>query len=173
MRLIYHQNGTVVVIGLVFMLVMTLIAITSMGHATLSEQMANNHRQQIQAFQAAESALKDGELWLQNQTTPPLETTTCTTPPCALWAQGALSQIWQQSHSWWITQGTLINVSIGGVGTQPRYILQSQDFVPYELSPDARAKGKGYYFYRVTSKGSGGTDNAHAIVESIYATQYN
>jgi type IV pilus assembly protein PilX len=170
---IKSQSGTVIMIGLVFMLVMTLIAITSMNHATLSELMASNDRQQMQAFQASESALKGGESWLQNQSTPPDESSTCSSPPCLVWQSNILSQIWTQPHSWWTTQGTQIATSINGVSTQPVYIIESESFVPYELSPDARSKGMGYYFYRVTSKGTGGTDNANAIVESIYATQFN
>ena len=167
------QNGTVIVVGLIMMLVMTLIAISSMNHAAITEKMAHNNRDLLVSFQAAESALKNGENWLQNQLAPPTENTTCTSPPCDVWAADILTTIWNQSASWWSAQSTTISTSMSGVNSQPSYIIEASGFVPYELSPDARSKGQGYYFYRVTAKGTGGTDNAQSLVESIYAVQFN
>lgn len=49
------QNGVVLVVGLVFLLVLTIIGITSLRTTTLEERMAGNLQQQTVAFQDAES----------------------------------------------------------------------------------------------------------------------
>lgn len=50
-----RQDGIVLVVGLVFLLVLTIIGITSLRTTTLEERMAGNLQQQTIAFQDAES----------------------------------------------------------------------------------------------------------------------
>lgn len=56
------QSGTVLIIALVFLLLMTLVGVAAMQGTTLQERMAGNHRDRNLAFQAAEAALREGEL---------------------------------------------------------------------------------------------------------------
>ncbi|MCC5862000.1 MAG: hypothetical protein JJT93_08850 [Gammaproteobacteria bacterium] len=58
------QQGSALVISLVFLIVMTLIAVGAMRDTTLQERMAGNLRDRSLAFQAAEAALREGENWL-------------------------------------------------------------------------------------------------------------
>lgn len=58
------QRGSALVISLVFLVVMTLIAVGAMRDTTLQERMAGNLRDRSLAFQAAEAALREGENWL-------------------------------------------------------------------------------------------------------------
>ncbi len=59
-----RQQGSALVISLVFLVVMTLIAVGAMRDTTLQERMAGNLRDRSLAFQAAEGALREGENWL-------------------------------------------------------------------------------------------------------------
>lgn len=61
------QRGTVLIIALVFLLLMTLVGIAAMQGTTLQERMAGNHRDRNLAFQAAEAALREGEDWLDSR----------------------------------------------------------------------------------------------------------
>lgn len=59
------QNGAALIISLIFLLLMTLIGVTSMQTTTLEERMAGNTRDRNLALQAAEAGLRQGELWLE------------------------------------------------------------------------------------------------------------
>ena len=58
------QQGAVLIVSLLMLLVMTLIGITAMNNTVLEEKMAGNTRQRQLAFQAAEAALRSAENWL-------------------------------------------------------------------------------------------------------------
>ena len=66
------QQGAVLIFGLILLLALTLIGISSMQGSVFNEKMAGNSRDRNFAFQAAESALRDGELWLTNNPVQPL-----------------------------------------------------------------------------------------------------
>ncbi len=56
-----HQQGIALVVGLIFLLLMTLIGVTAIQTTSLDERMAGNVRDRNLAFQAAEAALRDAE----------------------------------------------------------------------------------------------------------------
>jgi type IV pilus assembly protein PilX len=55
------QQGIVLVVALLFLVMLTVIAISSSNLATVEERMARNSRDYNIAFQAAEAALRDAE----------------------------------------------------------------------------------------------------------------
>ena len=63
-RPLKHQTGVVLVISLIMLVLLTLIGITGTQVTSLEEKMASNTRDQNLAFQAAESALREGETYL-------------------------------------------------------------------------------------------------------------
>ena len=66
----YHQGpggreqGSVLVISLLILLIMSLLSVTSVNNAVLEEKMAANSRNSQLAFQAAESALRQAEKFI-------------------------------------------------------------------------------------------------------------
>lgn len=56
-----HQRGMVLVVGLIFLLLMTIIGTTAIQTTTLDERMAGNMKDRNVAFQAAEAALRNAE----------------------------------------------------------------------------------------------------------------
>lgn len=166
-------KGFVLITGLIFLMLLTIIGITSMSNSAVTEKMTQNMRETSISFVSAEAALGDGEAWIKNQTNIPVPVTTCSSTPCQVWQFNALGNFTQQPDSWWQTQGKPFSSSISNVVAQPVYLIEQYIFVPYDLSPDTASRGNGYYFYRVTSRGFGATNTSHAVVQSIYATQYN
>ncbi|WP_328985017.1 pilus assembly PilX family protein [Thiorhodovibrio winogradskyi] len=61
-----NQAGVVLVIGLIFLLVMTIIGVTAVSNSTFQERMARNTSERKTVFQAAESALIAGEDQVMN-----------------------------------------------------------------------------------------------------------
>ncbi|HEY8024591.1 MAG TPA: PilX N-terminal domain-containing pilus assembly protein [Burkholderiaceae bacterium] len=55
------QSGAALVVGLIFLVILTLLGLTAMQTGILEERMAGNSRDHNIAFQAAEAALRDGE----------------------------------------------------------------------------------------------------------------
>lgn len=169
----FKQNGMVIIVGLIFLMILTLIGVSAMNSTALSEKLTQNLRDSTAAFEAAEASMSDGEAWLRAQATVPNAVTTCTVSPCNVWASNALGTIYSQPTSWWQSNAKSFSGTLYGVATQPKYIIEFHSFVPYELSPETLGKGQGYYYYRVNARGTGATSNAQVNLQSIYVTQYN
>ena len=60
-----NQSGAVLAVSLIFLLLLTIIGITSLRTTSLQERMAGNTRDQYLAFQAAEGAIREAELGLE------------------------------------------------------------------------------------------------------------
>jgi type IV pilus assembly protein PilX len=56
-----RQRGAILVIALLFLVLLTMLALTSMSGTTLEEKMAGQYRELNLAFQAAEAGLRDAE----------------------------------------------------------------------------------------------------------------
>jgi type IV pilus assembly protein PilX len=56
-----QQRGVILIISLMFLVVLTMLALTTMGGITLEERMSGQYRDLNVAFQAAESGLRDAE----------------------------------------------------------------------------------------------------------------
>lgn len=65
MRLPRRQQGVALVIGLIFLLITTLMAITAMSGVVMQERMAGNLKNASVADAGTESALRAGENWLR------------------------------------------------------------------------------------------------------------
>ena len=65
---LHAQRGMALLVSLVFLLLLTLIGISSMQSATLQEKMANSVTLRNQSFQRAEAALRLGESAVQVST---------------------------------------------------------------------------------------------------------
>jgi len=61
LRPLYRQRGAALIIGLIFLVILTLVGVTAMQTTTLEEHIAGNNRDRNVAFQAAEVVLRDGE----------------------------------------------------------------------------------------------------------------
>lgn len=55
----HRQSGAVLVVALLFLLIITMLGVTSMQSTTAEERMSGNARDQNNALQAAEAALRD------------------------------------------------------------------------------------------------------------------
>lgn len=60
------QRGAVLAVSLMILLVMTMIGISGMRGTVLQERMASNTKDRNQAFQAAESAMRDAETYIES-----------------------------------------------------------------------------------------------------------
>lgn len=68
----HKQAGAVLIIGLIFLLVLTLVGVTAMRGTVLQERMAGNFSESAWAFQRSEEVLRTGE-WDEVQQRPEAE----------------------------------------------------------------------------------------------------
>ncbi len=147
------QRGMALLVSLVFLLLLTLIGISSMQNATLQEKMAGSLGLRNQSFQLAEAVLRVGEsaVQLDSYSLPVCSGTTRCAPPdeaATLTAAGLNST----SGVTWIASGN------GFYGVQNIGTTKAAVNVPSNTSAT---------LYRVTAVGIAGS--SRSVVESIYA----
>lgn len=168
------QKGIAIVMALVFLLVLTILGITSTNSTILTEKMSQNMRDSTTAFEAAETALGDGEAKIQSLAVAPSTVTSCGVSPCnVVWQLNTLPNLITKSNSWWQANGQTFSSSVANVAQQPMYIIELYSYIPYDLSPTTAANGQGSYYFRITARGVGSTSNTVINVQSIYSTQIN
>jgi type IV pilus assembly protein PilX len=150
----HAQRGMALLVSLVFLLLLTLIGISSMQNATLQEKMASSVTLRNQSFQIAEAALRIGEsaVQLSTYTLPVCSGTTQCAPPAessTLVAAGLNAT----SGVTWIAAGN------GFYGVQNIGTTLNAVNVPSNTSAT---------LYRVTAVAIVG-NNVRSVVESIYA----
>ena len=167
-----RQDGAVLVFGLIMLLVLTLLGVSTMKGSIFDEKMSGNARNGNYAFQASESALREGELWLRDRIVEPLQTATGSSGVWDTNAPGA-GDWWANGGGPWSTAAPAVTTYAGlsNVQAQPQVIMEYSKFVGDEAGTgDGAPTGKVYY--RVTSKATGGTDTAVVQLQTMYSRRY-
>jgi type IV pilus assembly protein PilX len=170
-----RERGVVLVFGLIFLIVLTIIGLTAMRAALTEEKMAGNSADYNLAFQAAEMALRDAEqdIWNNLLSTSgfdvacpgglclPSNTTTPTW--IAMDWYGALPRNAASAAS--MVGNTLVR--------QPRYIIELLPDVPPGPGNSASVPSRpgavgGGTAFRVTAVGWGGKDGTQVMVQSVF-----
>lgn len=179
------QSGSVLIISLLFLLVLTLIGITSMQGTSLEEKMAGNTRGGTLAFQAAEAALRDGETSVMSIDLydPPKP---CSSAPCEVWEVNGPQDPndpekypARETMQWW--QGTAREYGTAGaqeftgLATDPRFLIEYLDYDPggNVVNANDRAHQIGPHFYRVTAAGFGPQSTTQRVLQSTVRTWKN
>ncbi len=173
-----HQRGAVLVISLIMLLLLTIIGVTAMRTVTIEERMAGNMRDRNLSVQAAESALRAGADWISGQASRPTPDSTGT---AGVWTLGAAGSLEDPSFDWTaagfeygVLPGSATDsADLTGVIRDPRYVVEERYFFPDDSSPEALAKGVGWYYYQVTGGGFGGSDNTRTVLQATVANRYN
>jgi type IV pilus assembly protein PilX len=163
-----QQHGAVLIISLIMLLVLTLLGVTSMRTSILEEKMAGNLRDKNLSFQAAESALRDGEDLLQTL----VATSSFDGTSGRLSASDNDPDFFAYS-TWSDSSSIAYSGTMDGVATQPRYIVK---FIKQVVSDTGSLKVGGYgdggtntvNNFRVTARGTGKTDSSASVLQAYY-----
>jgi type IV pilus assembly protein PilX len=165
------QHGTTLIMTLVFLLLLSLLGITAMSTSTLEEKMTGNTKDLNLSFQAAETALRAAEVWV--------ESTTVATDLNVNNANGIYDPSTTGTEVWdtvtWTgssnlvvypgTPGTTASGSLGDVNTRPKYIIE-------KLTTESLPGSGTRITVRITARGTGASDNTVSMVQSTYAKTY-
>ncbi len=170
------QRGAALIMTLLFLMVLTVLAVSGAKNTTIQEKMSGSVRDLNVAFNAAESGLIAGENWVATQTIFPVPTTDGSS---GVWDYNSVDPDtgnsigwWNESArhaSWWQNNSTELTTLVG-VAEGPRYVVEEIDFVPDSLVQGVN-NPPGRYFHRVTARGWGGSDKTKAMVQSHYVSR--
>lgn len=179
MKMPHKQQGIALVMSMIMLLMMTLLGLSAMKTSLMEEKMAGNSRDVELAFQAAETALRDAEIWIANQVNEPVDTSTGTNRVWTLDTMdpdttNAVSWWQERNQVWWLASAEPYGASINNVNTVPHSVIEYKQFIPDTLliGGSSSSSDEGMTYYQVTAKGTGGSDQARVLIQSTTARRY-
>lgn len=181
-----QQHGAVLLISLVILLIITLLAVSSIRESTLEERIVGNIRNQQAAFNGAESALREGEKRLR-QAEPPATTANCTGSTTLCVMATPPSNLHVNDWAWWNTNSNAIaykgsnatTSSLNRLVSSPRWNTAFHAFDPADSTgrvevtdPELRSRGVGPYYYEVNAASQGRNDQIMINLQSVSVQRY-
>jgi len=190
-----RQQGLSLFMVLVFVAILTMLALTSMQGATLGERMTRNQSDHMLASQAAEAALRDAELDLR---TLRADGTLCIpasagcrpTADYAPWenayafqascpaglcdgavTQTLLTKAWESGSALWskaVRYGTYTKPAGQNTRDFPAVAIQPQYLIEKFMMQDGAEAGTAAWYYRITARGYGASSDTVVTLQTIY-----
>lgn len=171
-----QQHGVVLVIALVFLLLLTLMALAASGRSLLQDRMAGAMRSALQAQWSAETALRGAEWQLFQGNVVACYDSSKTVSSTVL--------SFRQATGWYTTGATIYQpldyTGVSGTGAlayNPVYIVEylGPDRTPGQGTSQASEVGQTgastgmAYMYRITARATGGNPNIVRVIETTFA----
>ena len=171
MRYKIIPKGAALLIGLLMLTVMSLIAVSSMQSSTLQELMSGNMQDQFTAFEAAEAAMRAAEEFLDSGT---LDLSAFDGDKSDGLLANLYDEVWKEVN-WTDSDSRKPLITIGGVNSQPRYVVQHlgpvsppEDQLNIDNDYGSGAPQPIAQYFKITARGTGGSDNSVVVLESVY-----
>jgi Tfp pilus assembly protein PilX len=183
-----RSRGVALVVALVFLLMLTLLGISSLNGNVMQERMSYAYGDYMRAFQAADSADTQGEYWLAAQSVKPIPCSTSCNSSSLVWATtggNATSQFTLtdlNTASWWSSSGLNFgdNYYQDGSSAAARsnaelYRTSSAQYVIEEMGQDPNnslligVPTYKRYYYRISGHGTGAS-TARALGSTVQST---
>lgn len=189
------DRGSVLIVSLVFLLLLTIVGVSAMNMTNLEEKMSGNFRDHDLAFQSAETALLDAEEFVETTfdvdralTDPACAGTNCYSSSCngGLCFHGdfkssstpvsscdaGITKEWENSAIWTDTSKTRsIQTQVTGTVENARYIIEFRCFEPRDptnANPDPAIFAQWSPAFRITAVASGSSTDAQVMLQSTY-----
>ena len=172
-RLHGKQDGVALFISLVLLLVLTLLGVSAMQGTSMQERMSRNSHDSVLAFQAAESALRDAEAFVET-----LVTTAAFNDAGAggLWTAPDFGDQprWELAGVWADARSTFAPTAVADVRAQPRFFVEHVATVireenAYQLDDDYIGSiADRVEVFRITARGQGGGASSQVVLQSTY-----
>ena len=196
-RFYKRQQGVALFMSLVMLLILTLLGLSSIQSTGMQLRMSNNARDANLAFQGAESAIREAEIFLGTVNTL-LTFQDNNNDPDGYYDAAENGNV-DLSTIDWLNDATqpdcspvtpprpncgahsgfqILSTEIEGVVEQPKYIIE---FIKTVVSDEDRLNldnigqdtGSGRtQIFRVTSYGTGGTEMAHVMIQSTFGKRF-
>jgi type IV pilus assembly protein PilX len=196
------QRGAVLVVALIFLLLLTILAISASGRSLLQERMAGGLRNAQQAEMSAQTALRGAEWKLWTSTSNVTAHLNCGSgifTDCYIYDPASLiaNVVNFRTQQGWVTAGSTMykgyadgvdftaTANNGKLAENPRYIIED---LGVELPPgvsgglhESGATGStgtgsastARHIYRITARATGASANTVRVLESTFAAKSN
>lgn len=193
----HFQQGSVLIISLILLLLLTMVGIAGMNMTSLEERMSGNYRDHELAFHAAEAALVEAENFIENTNLSlanfysSCSTTNCFKPDCTGGADGGLcftgtfnassepvnscsldnSKPWESATRWNTAAQVEEATSLSGVAADARYIIEFRCFTvrdPSNALAEKSVLAQWALLFRITALANGGTSDSRVMLQSTY-----
>ncbi|MDR0250113.1 MAG: hypothetical protein LBI35_02210 [Burkholderiales bacterium] len=157
-----RQEGVSLIVAMVFLIILSMLAIAAIRGVTMQERMAGNTQDWNLAFQAAEAALRDAEIDIRaSGRIRGMEgfTNNCGGGLCLPSENG--TPVWRVTTNWHnnsVAYGAItLAAPLPEVNTLPRYIIEALGAVGNNslAPPDYTNNRLPYHAYRITAIGFG------------------
>ncbi len=189
------QQGVALFISLVMLLILTILGVSAVQTTALQERMSRNSLDNNLAFQAAESAIRDGEDFIEVNFNSLVDFGDSDDTPPAGEANGLyFDNDWGETPNWddhdlWVLDQACDDAStpaglmtatnaVPGVCVQPKYMIEhvktvvsDQDRLNLDNIGQDTGTGRTQVF-RITAIGTGGSSSAHVMIQSTYGKKF-
>lgn len=168
----HYQNGSVLLISMVILLVLTLVGVSAMRNTTLEEKMAGSMRDKGLAFQAAEATLRAAEKHIESNI---ISTASFDTDGSDGLYDKSENYIWKAIN--WDDNDSIPYSdfdSAYNVSEPPRFVIQHLASIiseTDEINLDNYGQGTGagkVEVFRITARATGGSGAAPVIIQTTY-----
>lgn len=167
------EKGVVLFMSLVMLLIITVLGLSSVQTTSLQERMARNSRDSNLAFQSAEAAIKAAESIVNAYVVEDSFDSLVGSESGLFFETG-----YNSTQNWvgfdWESGNYYSAAAIEGTAAVPKYIVEVvKTVVAYDdtlnLNNIGQDTGSGRtHIYRITAYGTGGTSNAHVMIQSTF-----
>ena len=166
----HRQRGVVLIVSLIMLLVVTLVAVSSMQGTVLEEKMAGNAKDRNLAFQTTESALREAETYIDG-----LVSLGSFNGSAGLFGLTDVQPYYALASTWSDATQHVVAAADYGSYDAPRYFIKQFTVVKgtegaMNMSGYGDNKGTGdVTIFKITGRGTGGnTDSAEVILRTHY-----
>lgn len=184
MKMHNKQQGIVLVVSLIMLLMMTLLGLSAMKTSLMEEKMAGNSRDLTLAFHATETALRDAEMWIANQTLLPVPASTGGAN--RVWIKDSMDPYplnavswWQEvndvnkiNQAWWLNKAKVYGSAINNIKTKPHSLIEEKVRIITTPGGSVKSEIEQMVYYQITARGTGGSDQARALLQSTVVKVY-
>lgn len=191
-----NEQGFVLVTSLIFLVVLTLLAVSAINSSTLQERMAANQRDRSRALHAANAALRHAETLLKQPLSNAYQADekgngedggnhAKATRPIHIWSLDGMfgsppddeslaflnKEIWAQSNIQ--TYQTKSGSASADSRLPPvQYFVEDYKCMSRDLNPDSCARGISPILYRITARAQSKNPNTVVVTQSLYEKGY-
>ncbi len=173
-RPLHRERGAVLVVSLIMLLIVTMIAVSSMQGTIMEEKMAGNIRDRNLAFQTAESSLREAETYVEG-----LASMGSFTGSGGLYGLTDSEPYYANSATWSDTLNHVVASEPHSSYEAPRYFIKNYTIVKgtagaMNMSGYGDNKGTGdITIFKMTARSTGASaESAEVILRSYYGRTF-
>ena len=171
-----NQRGWVLVVGLVILVMLTILSMALMKTTRLEEKMAGATRDMNLSFQAAETALRAAETFIESKTDESFFDTTSETNGIYSQTDDEPENLFTEAS--WVDENSRAMFddeveALQGVSLSPRYMIKKLGKIGSNLTITGYGDDNtAPTVFRVTVRGTGGTNNRATLLRSHYSKMF-